>query len=30
MNDEDMDGKVELLLGIMDMDLKSSVIYKGW
>lgn len=29
MNDEDMDGKVELLLGIMDMDLKSSVIYKG-
>lgn len=29
MNDEDMDGKVELLLGIMDMDLKGSVIYKG-
>lgn len=29
MNDEDMDGKVELLLGFMDKDLKSSVIYKG-
>lgn len=29
MNDEDMDGKVELLLGIKDMDLKSSVVYKG-
>lgn len=29
MKDEDMDGKVELLLGFMDKDLKSSVIYKG-
>lgn len=28
-NDEDMDGKVELPPGIKDMDLKSSVVYKG-